>query len=140
MPYLRLMGPRFFSSPGQHLLLALVLVFAIVPVGVRADAQTDFEALQEARLRAGLLALTEERQSLRSRYAAQEMDCLDRFLSAVCLEDVRQGYARALRELDLVQESMELQIRQVQAGARQRARQEAVAQHAKAIETRRTKP
>jgi hypothetical protein len=134
------MGPRFFSSAGQLLVLALALAFAIAPGGVRADAQTDFEALQEARLRSGLVALTEERQNLRARYAAQEMDCLDRFLSASCLEDVRQGYARALRELDLVQESMELQIRQVHAGARQRARQEAVAQHAKAIETRRTKP
>jgi len=132
------MGLRPFSSAVQTLTLAIVVSF--VPVGLHAEPRADFEAFQEDRLRSGLAALAEERQRIRGRFAEQELGCLDRFLSASCLEDVRQGYARALRELELVQESMELQIRQVQASARQRARQEAVAQHAKAIETRRTKP
>lgn len=138
MPYLTLMVHRSLSSAVRG--LALALAFAAAPVCAQADVRADFEAVQEARLRSGLVALTEERQHIRGRYAEQEMDCLERFFSASCLEGVRQRYARAVRELELLQESMELQIRQVQAGARQRARQEAVAQHAKAIETRPTKP
>ena len=138
MRYLRPMGLRPLYPAIQALTLAIVV--SVAPVRLHAEPRTDFEAFQEDRLRSGLAALTEERQRIRGRYAEQELGCLDRFLSASCLEEVRQGYARALRELELVQESIELQIRQVQASARQRARQEAVAQHAKAIETRRAKP
>ena len=140
MPYLKPMGLRPFSSVMPRLALTLAIAFAAALGGAHADTRTDFEAAQEDRLRSGLAALAAERQRVRGRYAEQELGCLERFLSASCLEEVRQGYARALRELELVQESMELQIRQVQAGARQRARQEAVAQHAQAIEVRRTKP
>ena len=138
MPYLPPMGLRLFPSAMRTFTLAIA--FALAPLGLYAEPRADLESVQEERLRGGLAALAEERQRIRGRYAEQELDCLDRFLSASCLEDVRQGYARALRELELLQESMELQIRQLQASARQRARQEAVAQHAKAIETRRTKP
>lgn len=138
MPYLLPMGLQPFFLAAQT--VAIAIAFSAAPITVYAGLQADFEAVQEKRLRSGLAALVEERQHIRGRYAEQELGCLERFLSASCLEEVRQGYARALRELDLVQESIELEIRQVQAAARQRARQEAAAQHAKAIDMRRTKP
>jgi hypothetical protein len=130
---------NFFN---QTLLCGLLLTMGIsvMPRLAQADVLSEFDAFQETRLREGLVALATERRRVFERFSAQEIDCLDRFFSASCLEDVRQGYARALRELDLLQESLGLDIRRLQASARQRARQDAVVQHSQAIEQRRTKP
>lgn len=98
-----------------------------------ADSKAEFVAEKEARLRSGLSAISEERTLLRSSFSAQEQQCLRRFVSAACLEETRQAQARAMRELDLAQEMLNLEIRQLHADARQRARQQAMSRHIQSL-------
>jgi hypothetical protein len=129
--HMRISGISAFLRPS-----ALLLVWALSlasPLQVAADSNADYVAEKEARLRSGLAAISEERTLLRSTFSAQEQQCLRRFVSAACLEDVRQAQARSMRELDLAQEMLNLEIRQLHADARQRARQQAMARHVEAL-------
>jgi hypothetical protein len=105
----------------------------VVPLALAADSSTDYVAEKESRLRSGLAAVAEERAMVRSVFNAREQQCLRRFASAACLEEARQARARALRELDLAQEMLNLEIRQLHADARQRARQQAMARHLESL-------
>lgn len=112
-----------------------------VYLGASAQATTagDYVTVQEDRLRSGLAVLASERTKVRSEFAARELACLNRFVSAPCLEDVRQGYARALRDLDLVEEMLNTEIRQLHSAARLRARQQTIARHVQSLEEGRAK-
>lgn len=103
------------------------------PLPLAADSSADFVAEKESRLRSGLAAIAEERAMVRSLFTAREQQCLQRFASAACLEDARQAHARAMRELDLAQEMLNLEIRQLHADARQRSRQQAMARHLESL-------
>lgn len=137
MPYLYLMLTYQLFALWQRWLHGLVWVVAL-GLGFSASAEpgADYVVFQEARLRNGISALEEERLQVRVRFAAMELQCLQKFVSSACLEDVRQEYTRALRELDLVQEMLNIEIRQLHSAARQRARQQNIARHVQSLEMR----
>jgi hypothetical protein len=129
---MRIFGISAALRPFAVVVLSGFLGLAL-PLQALADAYTDYAAEKEARLRSGLSSISEERTVLRSAFSAQEQQCLRRFVSAACLEDVRQAQARAMRELDLAQEMLNLEIRQLHAEGRQRSRQQAMARHVQSL-------
>jgi hypothetical protein len=127
---------RIFGISAALRPFAVVLFWVLglaLPLQALAEVYPDFVAEKEARLRSGLSSISEERTVLRSAFSAQEQQCLRRFVSAACLEDVRQAQARAMRELDLAQEMLNLEIRQLHADARQRSRQQAMSRHVQSL-------
>nr|UOZ96717.1 hypothetical protein NCPCFENI_00617 [Cupriavidus sp.] len=121
------------AAPRSSAALLILALGLAVPLTLAADSSADYVAEKESRLRSGLAAVAEERAMVRGVFTAREQQCLQRFASAACLEDARQAHARAMRELDLAQEMLNLEIRQLHADARQRARQQAMARHLESL-------
>ncbi|MBM3376436.1 MAG: hypothetical protein FJY35_10135 [Betaproteobacteria bacterium] len=131
LPGMRIFGISAALRPSAALLVLAMAMAAPLPLA--ADSSADYVAEKEFWLRSGLAAIAEERSMVRSAFTAREQQCLQRFASAACLEDARQANARAMRELDLAQEMLNLEIRQLHADARQRARQQAMARHLESL-------
>ena len=74
------------------------------------------------RARQAIALLEQDHQALMADAHLKEKACLARFVSASCLEDLRQAVTKASRDIDLAAETLRESIRQVQADARQRAR------------------
>ncbi|MFZ9735110.1 MAG: hypothetical protein ACO3B4_08710 [Burkholderiaceae bacterium] len=121
------------AAPRSSAALLILAMGLAVPLALAADSSADYVAEKESRLRSGLAAVAEERAMVRNVFNAREQQCLQRFASAACREDARQARARALRELDLAQEMLNLEIRQLHANARLRARQQAMARHLESL-------
>jgi len=84
-----------------------------------------FEPAEQAivdRANSALAEIDQQRQVLYKASSEQEQRCLNKFISAPCLEDLRQSHAAASRDLDLAAEALKEQSREAQAKARARAR------------------
>lgn len=93
-----------------------------LPSPVLAANLSESEQAIVDRANQGLSQIEKERAALRQASSRREQACLQKFLSADCLEDLRQSHAAASRDLDLAAESLREQIREAQARARARAR------------------
>lgn len=134
MSYFNSLFPSWNASRGVF----MAFVFSL-SAPAQASAANDYVSTREERLRSGLTVLASERKQVRSEFAERELTCLSRFVSAACLEDVRQGYARTLRDLDLIEELLHTEIRQLHSDARLRTRQQTIARHMQSLEEGRTK-
>jgi hypothetical protein len=112
-------------SVRRPLSLSVVLITAwIVLPGSLTHAATlnDAEQAMVNRANAALAEIQKQRTVLYQASSQQEQVCLKKFISAPCLEDLRQSHAAASRDLDLAAEKLKEQIREAQASARARAR------------------
>jgi hypothetical protein len=99
-----------------------VLGFFLLPAVVAAAGLDAAERQVIDRAEKAILALEKDRQSLLAQAHLKEQECLRRFASAGCLEDLRQSVTAASRDLDLAAEALREGVRRTQANARQRAR------------------
>lgn len=108
----------------MHALRRLVLALSCVAVSAAGQAAvlTAAEAELKAQAQQGISQVESDRRLLMARLYAEEQDCLQRFISAPCLEDLRQEAARENRILDLAKESLLQSIRRLEAEARKRSR------------------
>ncbi|MGA0864974.1 hypothetical protein GH816_00095 [Betaproteobacteria bacterium LSUCC0115] len=87
-----------------------------------AAVLNDNEQAVVDRANKALAEIEQQRKVLYQVSSQQEQVCLKQFISAPCLEDLRQSHAAASRDLDLAAEGLKEQIREAQASARARAR------------------
>ncbi|MFZ9764293.1 MAG: hypothetical protein ACO3B9_02915 [Burkholderiaceae bacterium] len=87
-----------------------------------AAVLNDNEQAVVDRANKALAEIEQQRNVLYQVSSQQEQVCLKQFISAPCLEDLRQSHAAASRDLDLAAEGLKEQIREAQASARARAR------------------
>ncbi|MFZ9670177.1 MAG: hypothetical protein ACO3AX_01530 [Burkholderiaceae bacterium] len=87
-----------------------------------AAVLNDNEQAVVDRANKALAEIEQQRKVLYQVSSQQEQVCLKQFISAPCLEDLRQSHAAASRDLDLASEGLKEQIREAQASARARAR------------------
>lgn len=99
-----------------------VLGFALLPAVVAAASLDAAERQVIDRAEQAILALESDRRALMAQAHLKEQECLKRFASAGCLEDLRQSVTTASRDLDLAAETLREGMRRTQANARQRAR------------------
>ncbi|MGA0037922.1 MAG: hypothetical protein ACO3HD_06385 [Burkholderiaceae bacterium] len=113
--------PSILSSTlPASLALALLLGFWAQPT--RGAVLNDNEQAVVDRANKALAEIEQQRKALYQASSQQEQVCLKQFISAPCLEDLRQSHAAASRDLDLASEGLKEQIREAQASARARAR------------------
>ncbi len=102
--------------------LALALFLSIWAQPAQAAILNDSEQAVVDRANLALAEIEKQRKALYQASSQQEQVCLKKFISASCLEDLRQSHAAASRDLDLAAEGLKEQIREAQASARARAR------------------
>ncbi|MEY4725287.1 MAG: hypothetical protein RL043_1436 [Pseudomonadota bacterium] len=102
------------------LVLALFVSIGVQPA--QAAVLNDSEQAVVDRANLALTEIEKQRKVLYQASSQQEQVCLKKFISAPCLEDLRQSHAAASRDLDLAAEGLKEQIREAQASARARAR------------------
>ncbi len=102
--------------------LALALFVSIGVQPAQAAVLNDSEQAVVDRANLALAKIEKQRKVLYQASSQQEQVCLKKFISAPCLEDLRQSHAAASRDLDLAAEGLKEQIREAQASARARAR------------------
>jgi hypothetical protein len=96
--------------------------------GARAAGLTAAEQSVIDQANSGIQALEVDRLALQRKAHLTEKDCLKRFISAACLEEVRQSYFTEEREIDLKIEEQRLVIRRTEAEARRRDREQRAAE------------
>jgi hypothetical protein len=104
------------------LLVSLTIGLTVGPLPSRAATLNEAEQAIVDRANTALSEIEKQRQVLYQASSQQEQVCLQKFISAPCLEDLRQSHAAASRDLDLAAEGLKEQIREAQASARARAR------------------
>lgn len=102
--------------------LALALFVSIGVQPAQAAVLNDSEQAIVDRANQALAEIEKQRKALYQASSQQEQVCLRKFISAPCLEELRQSHAAASRDLDLAAEGLKEQIREAQASARARAR------------------
>jgi hypothetical protein len=102
--------------------LALALWLGLWAQPSLAAVLNDNEQAILDRANKALAEIEQQRKALYQVASQQEQVCLKQFISAPCLEDLRQSHAAASRDLDLAAEGLKEQIREAQASARARAR------------------
>jgi hypothetical protein len=102
--------------------LALALFVSIGVQPAQAAVLNDSEQAIVDRANQALAEIEKQRKALYQASSQQEQVCLKKFISAPCLEELRQSHAAASRDLDLATEGLKEQIREAQASARARAR------------------
>lgn len=102
--------------------LALALFVSIGVQPAQAAVLNDSEQAIVDRANQALAEIEKQRKALYQASSQQEQVCLKKFISAPCLEELRQSHAAASRDLDLAAEGLKEQIREAQASARARAR------------------
>lgn len=102
--------------------LALALFVSIGVQPAQAAVLNDSEQAIVDRANQALAEIEKQRKALYQASSRQEQVCLKKFISAPCLEELRQSHAAASRDLDLAAEGLKEQIREAQASARARAR------------------
>ncbi len=102
--------------------LALALFLSIWAQPAQAAVLNGSEQAIVDRANLALAEIETQRKALYQASSQQEQVCLKKFISAPCLEELRQSHAAASRELDLAAEGLKEQIREAQASARARAR------------------
>ncbi|MEY3095763.1 MAG: hypothetical protein ACO2Z5_03700 [Burkholderiaceae bacterium] len=105
--------------------IPICLAFLAGPLVAEELQPHEKAAIEKARQ--ALVVLEKDHQALMADAHLKEKACLARFVSASCLEDLRQEVTKASRDIDLAAETLRESIRQVQADARQRARDARVA-------------
>ncbi|MFM1928288.1 MAG: hypothetical protein RIR28_871 [Pseudomonadota bacterium] len=105
--------------------IPICLAFLAGPLLAEELQPHEKAAIEKARQ--ALVVLEKDHQALMADVHLREKACLARFVSASCLEDLRQEVTKASRDIDLAAETLRESIRQVQADARQRARDARVA-------------
>lgn len=115
----RLLTSLLTSLPAS-LALALFLSIGLQPA--QAAVLNDSEQAIVDRANQALAEIEKQRKALYQASSQQEQVCLKKFISAPCLEELRQSHAAASRDLDLAAEGLKEQIREAQASARARAR------------------
>ncbi|MFZ9161521.1 MAG: hypothetical protein ACO21Q_02705 [Burkholderiaceae bacterium] len=109
-------------STGLPASLALALFVSIGVQPAQAAVLNDSEQAIVDRANQALAEIEKQRKALYQASSQQEQVCLKKFISAPCLEELRQSHAAASRDLDLAAEGLKEQIREAQASARARAR------------------
>jgi len=112
------------SSIPVSLLASAVLCLS----GARAAGLTASEQSAIDQANSSIQALEVDRLALQRKAHLTERDCLKRFVSAACLEEVRQSYFTEEREIDLKIEEQRLVIRRTEAEARRRDREQRAAE------------
>ena len=102
--------------------LVLALLLSLWAQSAPAAALNDAEQAVVDRANQALADIEQQRKALYQASSQTEQGCLKQFISAPCLEDLRQAHAAASRDLDLAAEGLKEQIREAQASARARAR------------------
>ena len=102
--------------------LALALLLGLWAPSAPAASLNDNEQAVVDRANKALAEIEQQRKALYQASSQKEQGCLKKFISAPCLEDLRQAHAAASRDLDLAAEGLKEQIREAQASARARAR------------------
>ncbi len=115
----RLLTSLLTSLPAS---LALALFVSIGVQPAQAAVLNDSEQAIVDRANQALAEIEKQRKALYQASSQQEQVCLRKFISAPCLEELRQSHAAASRDLDLAAEGLKEQIREAQASARARAR------------------
>lgn len=110
-------------------ILASLLALSVLCVsGARAAGVTASEQSVIDQANSSIQALEVDRVALQRKAHISERDCLKRFVSAACLEEVRQSYFTEEREIDLKIEEQRLVIRRTEAEARRRDREQRAAE------------
>lgn len=102
--------------------LMVALLLGLWAQSAAAAALNDNEQAVVDRANQALAEIEKQRKALYQASSQQEQVCLRKFISAPCLEELRQSHAAASRDLDLAAEGLKEQIREAQASARARAR------------------
>ena len=102
--------------------LALAVLLGLWAPSAPAASLNDNEQAVVDRANKALADIEQQRKVLYQASSQTEQGCLKKFISAPCLEDLRQSHAAASRDLDLAAEGLKEQIREAQASARARAR------------------
>jgi ABC-type transporter MlaC component len=102
--------------------LAMALLLGLWAPSAPAATLNDAEQAVVDRANQALADIEQQRKALYQVSSQKEQGCLKQFISAPCLEDLRQAHAAASRDLDLAAEGLKEQIREAQASARARAR------------------
>jgi hypothetical protein len=106
-------------------MLALAVLF--IPVAQAAGLTAPEQSVID-QANSSIQALEVDRLALQRKAHLTEKDCLKRFVSAACLEEVRQSYFTEEREIDLKIEEQRLLIRRTEAEARRRDREQRAAE------------
>ncbi|MFM1827700.1 MAG: hypothetical protein RLY67_1081, partial [Pseudomonadota bacterium] len=109
--------------PFSVLASAVLFTASAQAAGLNASEQS---AIDQAN--SSIQALEVDRLALQRKAHLTEKDCFKRFVSAACLEEVRQSYFTEEREIDLRIEEQRLVIRRTEAQARRRDREQRAAE------------
>jgi len=110
------------SIPASALALVVLCVSTARAAGLTASEQSVIDQANSS-----IQALEVDRLALQRKAHLTEKGCLNRFVSAACLEEVRQSYFTEEREIDLKIEEQRLVIRRTEADARRRDREQRAA-------------
>jgi hypothetical protein len=118
--------PCFLSAPCRRSVCAWGLLVFLSSIGLTAFAAPDPDADLQSRKPAheqALVVIEAERLEFQKAIAAREEECLQRFLSARCMDVIRTDYLAAMRGFDLRREQERQALRTIDAEIRQRVRE-----------------
>jgi hypothetical protein len=118
--------PCFFFLRARRSLGAWSLLIALSVPTLTAFAAPDLDADLQSRKpvhEQALAVIEAERLEFQKAIAAREEECLQRFLSARCMDVIRTDYLSAMRSFDLRREQERQALRTIDAEIRQRTRE-----------------
>lgn len=118
--------PCFFLVRARRNIRVWGLLISLLASGLPALAAPDPDADLQSRKPAheqALVVIEAERLEFQKAIAAREEECLQRFLSARCMDVIRTDYLAAMRSFDLRREQERQALRTIDAEIRQRVRE-----------------